>query len=223
MIGNPLVARARRVLELLWAAAASAQDATALQALSKLPGPYTPWTTIAMRPSGVATLVNEAMLNGRRQIVECGPGVSTIFLARLLRQEGGHLYTIEEDGRWAERVSGWLAREGTAENITVIHAPLVEDGWYAHEPLETIPGGIDLLVVDGPKAFAPESTLARYPALPFFAPKLTTDATVILDDIDRGGERQVVARWESEFGRHFEMRYPYDNLAVSRQPEAFYA
>jgi hypothetical protein len=103
----------------------------------------------------------------------------------------------------------------------LIRAPL-ENGWYAPAHLEAIPDGIDLLVVGGPKASAPGLQLARYPALPHFAPKLTPDATVILDDVHRPGEQEIVERWEREHGRRFERRIGYDNLAASRAPNAFY-
>src|SRR5829696_2386183 len=65
-------------------------------------------------------------LNRRRVIVELGSGVSTVFLARLLRNEGGHLYTVEDDEAWAAHVARWLEQEGTTDRVTLIRAP-VED------------------------------------------------------------------------------------------------
>jgi len=198
-------------------------DAVALHELSQLPGPssYVPWSqSFAMRPAAVALLLREVALNRRRVIVELGSGVSTVFLARLLRNEGGHLYTVEDDEAWAAHVARWLEQEGTTDRVTLIRAP-VEDGWYARKPLDAIPDGIDMLIVDGPKAGTDDIQLARYPALPYFSRKLTSDATVIADDIDRPGEQEVVARWEREYGRRFERRFLQDALAVSRPADAF--
>ena len=199
-------------------AASNSQDAVALQALSALPGGYLPWTGPAMHPAAVATIVNSVVLNHHRAVVECGSGVSTVVLARAVRQEGGHIYTIEEDAEWGAHVSAWLDRDGTADAVTIIHAPFegrAGDGWYRRAALVDIPAEIDLLVVDGPAALAPGRALVRYPALPYFNEKLTPGATVVLDDISRPGEQQILARWRSEFGREFEVR-PLSDIAISR-------
>ena len=62
---------------------------------------------------------------------------------------------------------------------------------------------VDLLVVDGPPAFEDGFGLARHPALPVLRGRLAPGATVVLDDIERPGEREVVRRWEREFGLTF--------------------
>lgn len=199
-------------------AASNSQDAAALQALAAFPGGYLPWTGSAMHPAAVATVVNSVVLNRHRAIVECGAGVSTAVLARVVRQEGGHIYAIEEEAEWATRVSAWLDRDGTADAVTIIHAPLEgtpETAWYRRAALVDIPAAIDLLVVDGPAACAPGRALARYPALPFFNEKLAPGATVVLDDISRPGEQEILARWRSEFGREFEIRR-HSDIALSR-------
>jgi hypothetical protein len=76
-------------------------------------------------------------------------------------------------------------------------------------------------VVDGPAAWEPGRELARYPALPFFNKQLATNATIVLDDISRAGEQQIIARWHSEFGREFEVRRESD-LAISHGPDTYY-
>jgi hypothetical protein len=54
----------------------------------------------------------------RRVIVELGPRISTVYLARLLSNEGGHIYAVEDDERWATLVDEWLDREGTADRVS---------------------------------------------------------------------------------------------------------
>jgi predicted O-methyltransferase YrrM len=216
--------RVRFYAGLLRNIASNSQDAVALQALAQFPGQYLPWTAGAMSPTAVATLVNQILLNRRHVIVECGSGVSTVVFARVVRQEGGHIYTIEEDAEWCARVLAWLDRDGTADVVTVIHAPVEgsgEERWYRRAALDEIPAGIDLLVVDGPTAWISGSELARYPALPYFYEKLAPDATIALDDSFRRGERQIIARWRNEFGRDFEAR-PGSRLAVSHGRDTLY-
>jgi len=58
-----------------------------------------PWGTRAMRPAGLVVVCNEVVRGDRTRIVECGSGVSTVVLARLLRERGaGSFVAVEHDG-----------------------------------------------------------------------------------------------------------------------------
>ncbi len=162
-------------------------------------GGYLPWSTGAMRPAGLVMVCNEIMYANRTTIVECGSGVSTVVLARLLRARGrGALIAVEHDAGWASRVRELLAGEGLEDVARVVHAPLSGDPrWYDRAAVQELPVGIDLLVVDGPPAHLPGDALRRAPALELLDPRLAPGATVVLDDIDRPGERDVLAGWES--------------------------
>jgi predicted O-methyltransferase YrrM len=162
-------------------------------------GPYLPWSTGAMRPAGLVLVCNEIMYANRTSIVECGSGVSTVVLARLLRQRGaGTLAAVEHDEGWAARVGELLRREGLDRIARVLHAPLTgEPCWYDRSALEELPAAIDLLIVDGPPAHAAGDGDRRAPALDVLDPRLAPGATVVLDDIPRPGEREVLAGWEA--------------------------
>ncbi|MDO8211723.1 class I SAM-dependent methyltransferase [Conexibacter sp. CPCC 206217] len=194
-----------------------ASDLLALQLLRPLldGGGYLPWSSGAMRPGGLVTICNEIALGGRRRVVELGAGASTVLLARLLREQdtGATLDAIEHDARWAEWVGKRLAREGLDAVAQVTLAPLEPHPsaalpWYAAEPLTAALAGtpVDLLIVDGPPAYAPGTGLARYPALPALLPFLAQDAIVVLDDILRVGESEILQRWERETALRFERR-----------------
>ena len=178
-----------------------AADLHAWNVLSPLlvQGPYLPWTTGSMRPAGLVAVCNQIVHAGRTRIVECGSGVSTVLLARLLRERGaGGLVALEHDAHWAGLVREQLLREGLEAIARVLHAPLTgEPPWYGGAALDEVPPEVDLLLVDGPPAFDPGHEARRAPALGWFAERLVTGATVILDDIDRPGERQVIADWEA--------------------------
>ncbi len=161
-------------------------------------------------------LVLEQVAAGRNRIVECGSGLSTVIIARLLRERGGGtLHSLEHDPGWVETTRRRIASEGLGRFAEVIEAPLepgataaVGSPWYARRALERLPAsGVDLLLVDGPPA-DPERAPARsrYPALPLLAGRLAQGATVILDDAQREGERWVLGRWEREHGVRFERR-----------------
>jgi Methyltransferase domain len=92
-----------------------------------------------------------------------------------------------------------LRREALDGVARVAHAPLEGDPpWYAPAALHALPAEVDLLVVDGPPAHAAGHEHRRVPALPFFEPRLVPGATVVLDDLQRPGERKVLARWQEE-------------------------
>jgi hypothetical protein len=121
-------------------------------------------------------------------------------LARLLRQraDGGTLVALEHDAGWADLVTDMLRRESLEAFAAVVHAPLTgEPPWYDRTALDRTPSSVDLLVVDGPPAYADGHGLRREPALDHFEARLTADATVVLDDVDRPGEQQVLAHWQS--------------------------
>jgi predicted O-methyltransferase YrrM len=188
-------------------------------------GGYLPWSEGAMRPSGLVDVCNEIVLAERRRILELGSGTSTVLLARLLRTTGGTLTAIEHDGRWATWVAGQLAAEQLQDVARVVHAPLEPSPraaggtpWYAAEPLAQAlaDGAPDLLIVDGPPAYRSDESLARLPAVPALLDRLASDAAVVLDDIARAGEHEVLERWEHESDLRFERR-PDSGIAIGRR------
>jgi predicted O-methyltransferase YrrM len=196
-----------------------AGDAVAIQLLAPLSGGYVPWTTWSLKPEALLHIVNQIVLGGLSTVVECGSGASTLYLARLMRQVGGRIASVEHDERWFHIVSRAVDDEGLTECCTVVHAPL-EDGWYARESVADLRREtIDCLVVDGPPAGEPGHHDARYPAGPFFAEALSPRALVMIDDIDREGERAVMDRWRADLGFDFTV-YEHISLAIGSRPDA---
>ena len=181
--------------------------------------PYLPFSPGAMRAGGLVYVCNLIVHRAPRQVVECGAGVSTVVLARLLAERGtGRLTALEHDPGWAERVEELIAREELAHVARVVLAPLDPSGWYDASGVARLPEAVDLLVVDGPPADRAEIALARHPALATLEPRLAADALVILDDVGRAGEQEVLARWEREHLWDFE-RLEDEAIAVgTRRP-----
>jgi predicted O-methyltransferase YrrM len=161
-----------------------------------------------MRPAGLVSICNEIVHARRTSIVECGSGVSTIVLARLLRQRGtaGTVVALEHDPNWAQVVNDLLIQEGLSSYGRAIYAPLEgEPVWYSQDALSELPDTIDLLIVDGPPADLPGNGLRRAPALPTLKPRLSSTAAVYLDDIDRTGEQSVLEGWRAHTDWAFTM------------------
>lgn len=212
------------VRRLAIAAIGDRKDTLAMHALAPLATAYRPWTSTAMRPSAVAAVLADIVIGNRRRIVELGGGISTFFIGRLLCERGGQLWTVEHDEHWAELLRRQLKQEGLDETVTVVFAPLQPTSrpysghalWYAEDRLHELraAGDIELLLVDGPPAHSAGLRHARYPALPCFVGALAPGATVVLDDILRRGEQEIVRRWERETGITFDRRYIHGTIAV---------
>jgi hypothetical protein len=196
------------------------QDLHAWQVLRPLldRGGYLPWSTGSMRPAGLVAVCNEIVHGARTRIVECGSGVSTVVLARLLRERGaGRLVALEHDRHWAALIQGQLRREALDGIARVLDAPLEgEPPWYASARLAEIPAELDLLVIDGPPAYAPGHQTRRAPALPRLGPRLVAGAAVVLDDITRAGEREVLAGWEATTDWRFNLD-EHAGVAIGRR------
>lgn len=152
----------------------------------------------------LSEIVEFTVLHEPKTVVELGSGLSTLYLATMMKKSGaGHVYSIEHDSSYAAETVAELASRGLQDFATVIPAELTTldlDGknwtWYDIN-WSGLPDNIDLLLVDGP----PMQTqrLARYPALPIFEDHLSANATVILDDADRKDEQAILKMWLSQF------------------------
>lgn len=155
-----------------------------------------PWSAWALPPRALTDVLVTIQRSLATSIVECGSGVSTLHIARLLRALGrGHLTSLEQDPDWAAFVREILKQNQLDTWATVVEAPLVEQTYLEHTiewydvPPSAAPATIDLLVVDGPRGV--QGKLARLGAVPHFWPKLSASVTIYLDDADRPEERAI--------------------------------
>lgn len=165
-----------------------------------------PWDAGSLKPAAVAFILRQLVLFDLRTVVECGAGLSTVFLASALRVTGGRLISIEHDAAWVERVERLLAFEGLSDRVELVHAPLApgeagKPAWYSRGAVQgALAAPIDLLLVDGPPAQEPGLGLARLPAAGCFRPALHERSLVVLDDVHRPGEAEIVDRWRAGHG-----------------------
>jgi hypothetical protein len=207
------------------------QDLLAMQQLAPLAKTYLPWSVSAMRPSGLVKVLNDIVVHQRKSIVECGGGLSTYFIAQLLKERGGHLITIEHSAEWCEILRQFLDGQGLADVVQIVHAPLAPTShayqgkadWYDQKIVGDAVRGqkIDLLLVDGPPAYDPSIMFARYPAAPFFRPYFAESYTIVLDDANRKGERAIVERWERELGIGMKIHLIDGHVAVGNSKMAW--
>lgn len=202
------------------------EDSYCLQLVSNLlqNRPYIPFTSMSLRPYVLAFLLNEIIINNRRQIIEFGAGISTIMMARLaaMYKFSTPVVSVEENKEWAGLVSSIIDAEGLSGYVHLVHAPVEQrmlvgkvNHWYVSGILSDAIKDyrqFDLVMIDGPTAFNEQIAHSRYFALPFLQSHLTGDHAVLLDDANRDGEKNIIRMWEQEFGMKF--RTYAETLAV---------
>lgn len=167
--------------------------------------PLPPSRGWAVSPDFAAILVSVIREHQPKLIVEAGSGLSTLISAYTLRKNGGgHVISLDHDESFAAATARSVSAHGLGDIASVAFAPLQHTAigekdwlWYDTKALENVKS-IDLLVVDGPPA--QQRRMARYPALPILASRLSDNAIIVLDDASRPDEQRMVTRWLKEFG-----------------------
>jgi predicted O-methyltransferase YrrM len=189
----------------------------------------------ALTGDAAAVLVRQVALLRPRVVVECGSGVSTVLVAKLLKDHGGsRIYSLDHDPEWAAVTRKFLSAAGLDDHAVVLDAPLVPqiiDGrefrWYRLPAVIDRLEHIDLLIVDGPPQSTDAGGLPRYPALPRFVDKLSPTAEIFVDDAVRPQEQEMVRQWTTHFPEWQALHLPtvpgtclLSRAVVHRQPDA---
>ena len=146
-------------------------------------------------------LAGEVLEHRPRTVVDLGSGQSSVWMAAAMRTAGydGRVIGVDHDEFFAQGTRELARRQGVEDWLTVIHAPLREQviegrsvRWYDLDALAGIEG-IDLLCIDGPPGQG--TSHARWPALPALHARLSAEATVVLDDMIRRDEQEILEEW----------------------------
>lgn len=176
--------------------------------------PMPPTRHWAASPDFLQLIVEILQEHKPQVVVELGSGVSTLYTAYLLEQNGqGKLYSIEHLADFATETRQRLHRHQLSQWVEVIHAPLVvqsigteQKQWYQPDFIAELPL-IDLLVVDGPPWKLQRES--RYPALPLLYERLAPQARILVDDYLRADEKRMVRRWLEAYPAFKLKEYPY--------------
>ena len=147
---------------------------------------------------GLLTLVVDHILEAKpKLVVEFGAGASTLIVARALQLAGGGTHiAFDQHEDFVRATSAWLGDHGLSADIRAAALRRTSEWpglWYDHGEM---PGGIDLMLIDGPPWTIHPCT--RGAAATLFA-KMAVGGTIMLDDAARPGERLVARRWKREW------------------------
>lgn len=174
--------------------------------------PYLPFNGGALRPMGLAYILNEIIINNRKSILEFGAGITTIMIARLIKQNNLNLsfYSVEHNSNWIKTLKTLLSAEGLNVYVNFIHAELTAPNsesnanWYDTKRIENHIKDItfDLVIVDGPPANFPEIEFSRMPVLEFLKKRLDHNFCIFIDDANRKGEKKLISEFEKRFSNN---------------------
>ncbi|MDQ1292588.1 MAG: hypothetical protein QG608_468 [Actinomycetota bacterium] len=157
----------------------------------------------AASPDVLLTLVDLVLTRRPRLIVEAGSGLSTLWFCYALERLGaGRVVSLDHDPHFAELTRRRLQLHGLEHRaeIRVSQLQPVEhpelsapQPWYSPEHVADLEK-IDLLFVDGPPAST--GPRSRMPALPILRERLSPGALIVLDDLVREDEQEILRRWQ---------------------------
>ncbi len=203
------------------------KDIRSLALLRNVYSGYVPWTGASIHPTALTYMLNDITIHGRKHVVECGSGISTLYVASLLKQQKSDtvFHSIDHDENWINILKSQLEEYDLMDYVRFIHAPLSHCKhslnehclWYDTDKIESEMDGktIDLLFIDGPPANQKNRELSRYPAIPVLKPYLAENYTVILDDASRKSERTIAGMWNRESGFNFKEEILNGDISIA--------
>ncbi|MFK5957867.1 MAG: class I SAM-dependent methyltransferase [Lutibacter sp.] len=204
----------------------SNDDAYAMQIILKLfpEFAYLPFTPFSLNPYTIVHILNDILLNNRKQIVEFGSGISTIIIARFVQVNNleTKILSIDNNMEWKKIISKELEKYNCKDKIKLVVGELKEHHqtklakydnkyWYdfkiVKEAIDSLDVAIDLVVVDGPSTGY--SIYSRYPAIPLIKNKLAENVSIFLDDTRRKGEKEILVNWNKEIAGELQFEKMY--------------
>lgn len=190
----------------------SSDDAYALQLILKLFPEYSylPFTPFSLNPTTIVHIMNDILLNERKQVVEFGSGISTIVIARFIKMNNldTKILSIDNNSSWSNLIYKELLKYDCLGNVKLVVSVLKNHNqidldkysnriWYDYEltkkEIFNLDNNIDCVIIDGPSTGT--SKFARYPTFSVLYQKLSNSYIIFLDDTRRKAEKEILIEW----------------------------
>ncbi|MFL6109087.1 MAG: class I SAM-dependent methyltransferase [Marmoricola sp.] len=157
----------------------------------------------AASPDLLLFCVDSMLADEPELVVECGSGLSTLFLALAAEQHelSTRIVALESSETYAAKTRALLERHGVGHRAEVRLAPLErtslpdhETAWYAESAVDDL-DRIGMLIVDGPPALT--GPKARYPAVPLLRTRFAQRCTIVVDDLIRTSDEETAEAWSA--------------------------
>ena len=184
------------------------KDMQARQRLANIMPLYFPYSYQTLTHIDIELIVNSLLYSGAKRILECGSGLSTLVMGKVLGdEEGREIICLEQDQPWIDLMNQ-LIRQNGLSGISLVKASLLprnEEGWngvwYEYdERLLSVGNGFDAVLVDGPPADAKNAPYSRYFSKDLINRFLKPGGFVYLDDTNRVAEQDFLSGWMEACG-----------------------
>ena len=189
----------KELKEQVWHSYRQSEALQQLFALLKFSAPIPPTRSWAASPDLLLTIAGLVRTRKPRLVVELGSGVSTLIVAKAGARK---VISIDNSAEFAEKTREML-KDHKVRGVEVRVAPLKSHAsgvdWYDTAKLKDLKK-IDMLIIDGPPGS--KNPDARKPALKELLAKLSPNVVVVIDDVNRIGERQLAEAFAKALPRH---------------------
>lgn len=182
-----------------WQSYRQSEAFTQLLSLLKFDAVVPPTRSWAASPDLLLTLAQLVRAHKPKLVVELGSGVSTLIVAKAGARK---VVSIDNSEEFAEKTRE-IIRDHKVRGVEVRVAELTNHAsgsdWYDLSKLTDLKR-IDLLIIDGPPGS--KNPQARKPALVEFISKLSPKAVIVIDDVNRDGERELAEGFAQALPNH---------------------
>ncbi|CAN2208081.1 COG4122 Predicted O-methyltransferase [Candidatus Nanopelagicaceae bacterium] len=189
----------KELKEQVWHSYRQSEALQQLFALLKFSAPIPPTRSWAASPDLLLTIADLVRTHKPRLVVELGSGVSTLIVAKAGARR---VISMDNSAEFAMKTREML-KAHKVRGVEVRVAPLKSHAsgvdWYDTAKLKDLKK-IDMLIIDGPPGS--KNPDARKPALKELLAKLSPNVVVVIDDVNRIGERQLAEAFAKALPRH---------------------
>ena len=189
----------KELKEHVWHSYRQSEALQQLFALLKFSAPIPPTRSWAASPDLLLTIAELVQKRKPRLVVELGSGVSTLIVAKAGARK---VIGIDNSAEFAMKTREML-KAHKVRGVEVRVAPLKAHAsgvdWYDTAKLKDLKK-IDMLIIDGPPGS--KNSDARKPALKELLAKLSPNVVVVIDDVNRIGERELAEAFAKALPRH---------------------
>ena len=200
----------------IWQSYRQTEAMQQLISLLKFSAPVPPTRSWAASPDLLLTLAQLVRKHNPKLVVELGSGVSTLVVAKAGAKK---VISIDHSGEFADKTREVLKEHkvrGVEIRVAQLKAHISGVDWYDTAVIKDLKR-IDLLIVDGPPGS--KNPEARMPARAEFISKLSPKAIILIDDVNREGERKLAESFAKALPNHVLTIYPHEKGTAVISPK----
>jgi predicted O-methyltransferase YrrM len=215
-IAREIAASTKELKAELWQSYRQTEAMQQLLSLLKFSAPVPPTRSWAASPDLLLTLAQLVRTHNPKLVVELGSGVSTLVVAKAGAKK---VISIDNSAEFANKTREILREHkvrGVEIRVAVLKAHIAGVDWYDTAVIKDLKR-IDLLIVDGPPGS--KNPEARMPARAEFIAKLSPKAIIVIDDVNREGERKLAESFAKALPNHVLTIYPHEKGTAVISPK----